>query len=283
MNRRDCGNHRTGQPRCAQLIANTWNWSPPIRRTQHAIFAVGPAHADRNGFSYVARRVCTSGKLATAPSLIHAWPARPRTGPKMKPMTGMAASVAAAALSARPSVKRNPRREVGDGSISWSAHMASPLSFRLALSRGATAAPGRPKRWGAWGAPGAPHVLCPAGDQRPLRGEPGDDVRDLLWRERAARDVPAPVGHAEICSSRDHGRAQILIAHEREIRRVHDRTRLRPAAPVRAMAARTGRGVDGAPARRIAELRGVRRDAHTPQGVGPRPRCLKPLNQRVDL
>jgi len=29
----------------------------PIRRTQHAIFAVGPSQATRNGFSYVARRV----------------------------------------------------------------------------------------------------------------------------------------------------------------------------------------------------------------------------------
>src|SRR5438105_4096047 len=167
MKSRDCGNHRTGQPRCAQLIANTWNWSPRIRRTQHAIFAVGPSHATRNGFSYVARRVCPSGKLAAAPSLIHAWPARPRTGPKMYPMIGIPASVAAAALSARPIVNRNPRRDGGEGSGSWFAHMASE--------------PSRP----AW-------------NRRPLRDEPGDDVRDLLGRERAARDLPAPVGHTEV-------------------------------------------------------------------------------------
>jgi hypothetical protein len=30
---------------------------------------------------------------------------------------------------------------------------------RIALSRGATAAPGGPERRGAWGAPGAPHEL----------------------------------------------------------------------------------------------------------------------------
>ena len=33
------------------------NWSPPTRRTQHAIFAVGPSQATRNGFPYVSRRV----------------------------------------------------------------------------------------------------------------------------------------------------------------------------------------------------------------------------------
>src|SRR6267142_2149303 len=138
MNRRDWGNHRTGQPRCAQLIANTWNCSPPTRRTQHAIFAVGPSHATRNGFSYVARRVRPSGKVATEPSGIQAWPARPRTGPKMYPRIGMPASVVATVLSASPRVNRNPRRVGGDGGIaSWFAHIASvpsrPARNRLSL------------------------------------------------------------------------------------------------------------------------------------------------------
>jgi hypothetical protein len=39
---------------------------------------------------------------------------------------------------------------------------------RIASSRGAPAAPGRPERRGAWGAPGAPHVLRP--DRRRSRG-----------------------------------------------------------------------------------------------------------------
>src|SRR3989442_8476242 len=120
-------------------------------------------------------------------------------------MTGMAASVAAAALSARPSVNRNPRRDVGDGRKSWSAHIASDSSQ-------------------------------PAGDRRPFPDEPGDDVRDLLRRDRAARDVPAPVVHAEIDSSPDHGPTQMLIAHEPDIPRGHDRTRLRAAPPLPAMA-----------------------------------------------
>jgi hypothetical protein len=39
----DCGNQRTGHPRCAQLIAKTWNFSPSTRRTQQGIFAVSPS------------------------------------------------------------------------------------------------------------------------------------------------------------------------------------------------------------------------------------------------
>src|SRR5437773_3205231 len=46
----DCGNQRTGHPRCAQLIAKTWNFSPARRRTQHAIVAVSPSHAFTTGF-----------------------------------------------------------------------------------------------------------------------------------------------------------------------------------------------------------------------------------------
>ena len=43
MNRPDCGNQRTGQPRCAQLTAKTWNCSPSTRRTQQAVSAVLPS------------------------------------------------------------------------------------------------------------------------------------------------------------------------------------------------------------------------------------------------
>src|SRR2546427_10400744 len=123
-----------------------------MRRTQHASFAVGPSHATRNGLSYVASRVCPSGKLATEPSVIHAWPARPRTGPKMYPMIGIPASVAATALSPAPSVNKNPRRDGGDGGReSWCPHIASGSSR-------------------------------PAWDRRPFRDEPGDDVGDLRRR-----------------------------------------------------------------------------------------------------
>src|SRR5262249_52820293 len=43
MNRPDWGNQRTGQPRCAQLTAKTWNFSPSMRRTQQAVSTVLPS------------------------------------------------------------------------------------------------------------------------------------------------------------------------------------------------------------------------------------------------
>ena len=40
MKRPAPSNQRTGHPRCVQLIAKTWNWSPEMCRTQHGMFAV---------------------------------------------------------------------------------------------------------------------------------------------------------------------------------------------------------------------------------------------------
>src|SRR5260370_9138604 len=37
MNKLDCGNQRTGQPRCAHLMANISNCSPASRLTNHAV------------------------------------------------------------------------------------------------------------------------------------------------------------------------------------------------------------------------------------------------------
>src|SRR5258708_8463827 len=139
----------------------------------------------------------------------------------MYPMTGSLASVAAAALSARPNVNRNPRRDGGDDSESWFAHMASDSSRRLVEGRHGCA--GAPRALGGLG--GARSPPCPS-----FRHEPGDDVRDLLRRERAARDLPAPVGHTDGGSSRAHPPPQALIADERGIRPVHDRAPPRPAA-----------------------------------------------------
>ena len=73
MNRPDCGNQRTGQPRCAQLIAKTWNCLPssaphPARRCR----AVSPSHGRVNGLRNVASRVSPSGSRSTLPSGIHA-------------------------------------------------------------------------------------------------------------------------------------------------------------------------------------------------------------------
>src|SRR6185295_11976352 len=67
MKRPDCGNQRTGQPRCAQLTANTWNLSPAIRRTQEAVPAVWPSVGVTNGLRNVTSRVSPSGNWLIGP------------------------------------------------------------------------------------------------------------------------------------------------------------------------------------------------------------------------
>jgi len=49
MNKPDCGNHRTGQPRCAQLIANIWN-DPLHAPHQHAVSTACRLSASRKDF-----------------------------------------------------------------------------------------------------------------------------------------------------------------------------------------------------------------------------------------
>src|ERR1700745_2193617 len=61
MKRPDCGNQRTGQPRCAQLTAKTWNCSAAMRRTQQAVSAVLPSVGITYGLRKVASRVSASG------------------------------------------------------------------------------------------------------------------------------------------------------------------------------------------------------------------------------
>src|SRR5439155_9769345 len=68
MKRFDCGNQRTGQPRCAQLIAKIWNCRPSMLRTQQETFAVSPSEGDSIGLRKVAKRVSPVGKLDTGPS-----------------------------------------------------------------------------------------------------------------------------------------------------------------------------------------------------------------------
>src|SRR4051812_5420162 len=102
MNSFDSGNQRTGQPRCAQLTANTCIWLAPRWRTQHATFEVLPSHGTVNGFWYVASRVWPAGKSLIGPSLTHAWYERLRIADAMYPTTGTAISVAATTFSAMP-------------------------------------------------------------------------------------------------------------------------------------------------------------------------------------
>ena len=65
----------------------------------------------------------------------------------------------------------------------------------------------------------------------PLSGQPCYDVGDVLERHGSARNVAAPVRCAEVWSSDDDHGAEALIAHQGEIRGVHNRT-----APLCAMA-----------------------------------------------
>src|SRR6516164_6799205 len=44
------------------------------------------------------------------------------------------------------------------------------------------------------------------------RGEPGDQIGDLLVRQRLARNVVSPVGCTQLRTTRDDDRAQALIA-----------------------------------------------------------------------
>src|ERR1700738_4255722 len=73
---------------------------------------------------------------------------------------------------------------------------------------------------------------------RPLRGEPGDYVRDFLFRHRFARDISAPVGSAEFRSSGDHHNAECLIADERKKIIICDGASLWCSAAVRPVARR---------------------------------------------
>src|SRR5215813_11496937 len=85
----------------------------------------------------------------------------------------------------------------------------------------------------------------PPGHRLPLRDEPGDDIRDLLrrqWRHSAAQP---PVRHSEIRASRDDRRSEMLIAHEREIRRIGDAAAFPTATPVLFVTPDAGRDEDG--------------------------------------
>src|SRR5262245_9950465 len=201
----DSGNQRTGHPRGAQVIANTWNVSAPRRRPQHGTFAVSPSHAWTKGLRKIASRVWLSGNALSGPSGIHACSAMRRTGPRIEPTIGMAKSAAATAFTARPNRKRKPRRDIGPmacgtGGVG-SAIGAFLARVRLARKR---ATPAR---------------------------EPRDHVGDLPRAHRRARRAAAPVGHAERGPTHDDRRPQALIAHQRQVRSVDDRAAVLAAGP----------------------------------------------------
>src|SRR5215470_3044595 len=117
MNKPDCGNQRTGQPRCAQLTANTWNVSPSTRRTQHAVSTVLPSVGMTRGFRKVANLVSPSGNSLTRPRGTQARYAfeRPRVTEDRRYLPiGTARAAATTPLKRTPSFINSPRREGKD-------------------------------------------------------------------------------------------------------------------------------------------------------------------------
>src|SRR2546430_9454610 len=150
-------------------------------------------------------------------------------------MTGMPTRAAPITFSASPSLKRKPRREEEElPPKSGHAHMGSTLLGsdwrRLRTPR----------------------------DGTPLGDEPGHDVGDLLGGQWPPRRVAAPVGHAQIRPPEDDSRAQVLVAHESEVRGVPDGARFGPRLALRAMAVGAGGGVHGPPSSRVSGPRRIR-------------------------
>src|SRR5262245_55260324 len=241
----DSGNQRTGHPRGAQVIANTWNVSAPRRRPQHGTFAVSPSHAWTKGLRKIASRVWLSGNALSGPSGIHACSAMRRTGPRIEPTIGMAKSAAATAFTARPSAKRKPRRDIGPiacGMVGVGSAIGA-LIVRVRLAR----------------------------ERATLAREPRDHVGDLLRGERLPAILAAPIGHAERGPADEHRRAEPLIAHERQVRAIDDRAAVLPAGAGRAVARGAPGGVHLRAARGIAGRTGVRRRRRAGEGVGATP------------
>src|SRR5260370_1087727 len=116
----------------------------------------------------------------------------------------MPTRAAAVAFSPSPILNRNPRRE------DVSVHIAP--------------------------------ALRPARNRPTMPDEPGYEVGNLLGCERLPRQVVPPVGLAQVRSPGNHRGPQGLIAHQREIRRIHDRAHRRPTLALRSMAPRAAAG-----------------------------------------
>src|SRR6266850_4700052 len=91
-----------------------------------------------------------------------------------------------------------------------------------------------------------------AGRDGAMLGKPGDHIGHLCRGERAVSHAVAPVGMAAIAASGDDGGAQILIADEREIRGINNRTVLCCAFAIGAVTCGAERGENFSAATRVA-------------------------------
>src|ERR1700730_12015736 len=211
MKRPDCGNHRTGQPRCAQLTAKTWNCSPSTRRTQHAVSTVFPSVGITFGFRNVASRVSPSGNSLTDPRGTHDRYAfeRPRViEDRTNPTSGTASADATKPLNRIPNFMNSPRRE----SV-FSVDIVKLLMLRVIRT-----------------------AICRPRLRRALRGKPSNYLRNFLFRHGFAGNIPAPVGSAKFGATGNHSGAQALIADEREKYIIRHGASLRSTATVRTVA-----------------------------------------------
>src|SRR5258708_15614129 len=117
MNKPDCGNHRTGHPKWAQLIANTWKSFSEIRRTQQAIRSVSPSHARLTGFANFAKRVSPTGNVSADPSDTQdLYASSDWTGERRYLTTGTATATPTTALKRAPTFSKNHRLDTVNGS-----------------------------------------------------------------------------------------------------------------------------------------------------------------------
>src|SRR5215470_5960692 len=134
MNNPDCGNQRTGQPRWAQLMANTWNCSPSMWRTQQGVLSVSPSQGFEIGLRNIANMVWPSGKSLKEPSATQRlyFPCCPRRmGEARYPITGVARIRTAKPFKRAPILARKSRRETSCSSLTLLAFAAGSLNAHL--------------------------------------------------------------------------------------------------------------------------------------------------------
>src|SRR5580692_10864626 len=118
MNKPDCGNQRTGHPRWAQLIANTWNSFSAIRRTQQATRSVSPSHSRLTGLVNFAKRVSPTGNVSRSPSDTHdLYASSVFMGESRYFTTGTATAAPTTKLKNAPTLSNSQRLDTVKGSI----------------------------------------------------------------------------------------------------------------------------------------------------------------------
>ena len=198
MKRPDCGNQRTGQPRCAQLIAKTWNWPRRRRRTQQGMSAVAPSQGRVSGCGRWPSASGPRGRRRRAerhprergsPCASRA-PARAGSRRSAPPSSAPATALSAIAELQQ---KAAPRRRAGL-SHACSSRMARSVAPDGALARSRRAPRGKPRDdvghlLAVSGAPGA----SPRQSGCPMSGRPAMTVVRRLWSLTRPRNEPSTI------------------------------------------------------------------------------------------